>query len=92
MKLGTINLEPIDIAGTWKSNIGLVYEIAQNKDKFTWKVQGQSQIGEGTVAGDAISVTWTDPKGRGGAKGKIVLGRDGKAARIEWSNGVVFRR
>ncbi len=92
MKLGTFNLEPIGIAGTWKSNVGLVYEITQNKEKFTWKVIGMNQVGEGTITGDAVSVTWIDPKGRGGAKGKIILDRDGKAVRIEWSNGVVFRR
>ncbi len=92
MQLGTITVEPISIAGSWKSNVGLVYEIAQNKDKFTWKIIGMNQVGEGTITGDAVSVTWTDPKGRGGAKGKIILDRDGKAVRIEWSNGVIFRR
>lgn len=92
MKLGTIKLEPIDISGIWKSNIGLVYDISQNKDKFTWRVRGQSQIGEGTIAGDSVNVIWTDPKGRGGAQGKITLDRSGKAVRIQWSNGVVFTR
>ena len=92
MKLGTINLEPISIAGTWKSNIGLVYDITQNKDKFTWKVRDQSQVGEGTITGDAVNVTWIDLKGRGGAKGKIILDRGGKAVRIEWTNGVIFRQ
>ncbi len=92
LKLGTITVEPISIAGTWKSNIGLVYEITQSKDKFTWKVLGQNQAGEGTITGKAVSVTWTDTKGRGGAKGKIILDRQGKAVRIEWTNGVVFTR
>jgi hypothetical protein len=92
MKLGTIKLEPINIAGTWKSNIGLVYEIAQSKDKFTWKVINLKQEGEGTITGDSISATWVDPKGRGGAKGKIILNEKGKSVKIQWSNGVVFTK
>jgi len=92
MKLGTIAVDPINIAGTWKSNIGSVYEIIQNKDKFTWKVTAKSQTGEGTITGDSLSATWVDPQGRGGAKGKIILDGQGKAIRIQWSNGVVFTR
>jgi len=92
MKLGTIAVDPINIAGTWKSNIGSVYEIVQNKDKFTWKVTAKSQTGEGTITGDSISATWVDPQGRGGAKGKIILDGQGKAIRIQRSNGVVFTR
>ena len=69
--------EPVSIAGTWKSNIGSVYEITQNKDKFTWKVAAKSQTGEGTITGDSISATWVDPQGRGGAKGKIILDGSG---------------
>ena len=92
MKLGTINLGIADISGVWKSNIGLVYEIVQDNDKFTWIVTIQNQLGEGLITGDSISATWSDRKGRGSAKGKIIKNREGKAIRIEWSNGVVFTR
>ena len=93
MKVMKVDLGPVNIAGTWKSNIALVYEITQNADRFTWTVVGGHQTARGTISGQTLNVTWADEsRGNGSAKGTIVLDSQGKAVRIQWSNGVVFTR
>jgi hypothetical protein len=89
MTLGTINA---NIAGTWKSNTGLTYEITQENDRISWLILGSDQKGMGTVAGNTVNARWYDSQGSGAAKGNISLNAQGKAIRIDWSNGVIFTR
>jgi hypothetical protein len=81
-----------DISGTWKSSIGLVYEITQTGNSFTWHVASINQRAEGTIEGTAVKASWRGLLRRDSATGKVVQDVSGRAIRIEWSNGVVFRR
>jgi hypothetical protein len=48
------------------------------------------EIGQGTISGDNLQVTWT---GGGSATGRITERTpQGAPTVIAWSNGVVFRR
>jgi hypothetical protein len=82
-----------NIAGTWQSSIGLVYDIRQREEQFGWTVANSDEKGRGTCQGAAVSATWSSSSGKGTAKGKITqVDPSGKAMRIEWDNGVVFFR
>ena len=81
-----------DIAGTWSYGTEWVYVIAQNGPKFTWSLARNNQKAEGTITGKNLSATWSGPTGSGSATGTIIFDANGKAIRIEWSNGVVFIR
>lgn len=81
-----------DISGTWKSSIGLVYEISQTGNGFTWHVASINQRAEGTIEGDAVKASWRGLLRRDSATGKVIRDASGRAVRIEWSNGVVFTR
>jgi hypothetical protein len=85
---------PLDISGTWRSNIGLTYELRQSGGRFTWTVDSSDETAEGTLDGQALSVSWTSPGGgTNTATGKITAtDAKGRAIRIEWDNGVVFLR
>jgi hypothetical protein len=81
-----------DISGTWQSSIGLVYEITQTGSAFTWHVASVNQRAEGTIEGNSVKASWRGLLRRDSATGKVILDASGRAVRIEWSNGVVFRR
>ncbi len=81
-----------DVSGTWKSSIGLVYEITQTGSTFTWHVASLNQKAEGTISGDSVRASWRGLLRRDSATGKIILDSEGRAVRIEWSNKVVFFR
>jgi hypothetical protein len=81
-----------DISGSWKSSIGHVYEITQTGNSFTWHVASLNQRAEGTISGDSVKASWRGLIGRDSATGKIILDAERRAVRIEWSNGVTFRR
>jgi photosystem II stability/assembly factor-like uncharacterized protein len=82
-----------DISGTWRSNIGLVYQINQEGDSFTWNVESIRQRGEGTIAGGELNATWQGRSGRESGRGRVTAAdQNGRATRLEWSNGVVFTR
>jgi hypothetical protein len=81
-----------DISGTWKSSIGLVYEITQTDNAFSWHVASINQRAEGTIDGNSVKASWRGLLRRDSATGKVILDASGRAVRIEWSNGVVFRR
>lgn len=81
-----------DISGTWKSSIGHVYEITQTGSSFTWYVASLNQRAEGTISGDSVKASWRGILRRDSATGKIILDAEGRAVRIEWSNGVRFMR
>jgi hypothetical protein len=81
-----------DISGTWKSSIGLVYEITQAGSTFSWYVASLNQKAEGTIDGNSVKASWRGLLRRDSATGKIILDASGRAVRIEWSNKVIFFR
>jgi hypothetical protein len=86
--------EEVDIAGTWNSNIGAIYEITQDGLAFQWYTNnlGWDENATGTITGSTVSASWSGKHGSGTATGTVVSGREGIANRIEWTNGVVFSR
>ena len=82
----------LDISGTWKSSIGLIYEINQTGNTFTWHVASLNQKAEGTISGDIVKASWRGLVRMDSATGRIIRNAAGRAVRIEWSNGVVFTR
>ncbi len=92
VKPGDIQPPILDIGGMWESNIGRIYNIEQTGESFTWTVLSLLQVGKGTITGTTIEASWEGNAGTGSAKGKIILDESGKPIRIEWSNGVVFKR
>jgi len=84
---------PLNISGVWQSSIGLVYEIEQSGNHFTWHVASVGQTGEGTIEGDRLQAKWRNGRKTDSATGRIVEADEtGRAFRIEWSNGVAFHR
>lgn len=81
-----------DISGTWKSSLGVVYEITQNGNTFTWYATKLNQKAEGTITKNSVQASWRGFFGRDSATGKIIFDASGRAVRIEWSNKVVFTR
>lgn len=81
-----------DLTGRWNSSIGLVYDITQVGQTMSWKVTTTPQTATGTVQGNTVNASWTGPGNTGSASGKIIRDQQGRAIRIEWSNGVVFTR
>ena len=83
-----------NVAGQWQSNIGLVYEITQNGNQFNWTVANINQRAQGTIDEKTVSATWFDKGNYSGSGKGIIKETDstGKATRIEWDNGVIFRR
>ncbi len=83
----------VDLSGAWKGHMNMTYQFTQNNSQFTWFVEATGEKAQGTIAGDMLTVEWTNPLGSGTAKGKIAA-KDaaGRATRIEWDNGVVFSR
>jgi hypothetical protein len=79
----------IDISGQWNSNIGVVYEIQQNGNQFTWSAAGLNQSGTGTISASAVTFIgpgWT-------IKGTIAeKDSSGNPTRIEGENGVILVR
>jgi len=87
----------ISIAGSWNSNIGFAYEIVQSGMSFTWTVSNKPELnerGEGSITeAGKINASWTNVNGQGRADGTVfALDSNGRAARVQWSNGVVFER
>jgi hypothetical protein len=83
----------VKLQGTWKSSIGQVYEVRQRGEQFGWSVANSDEKGRGTCQGMAVSASWSGSAGTGSAKGNVTsVDASGKAARIEWDNGVIFFR
>ncbi len=81
------------LAGDWKGFLGLTFTFTQNGSQFSWSVKTTGEKAQGTIDGDNLSVSWTNPLGSGSAKGKITAkDPSGRATRIQWDNGVVFKR
>ena len=82
-----------DLSGTWNSNIGLVYEISQNKDKISYQDPMMHKPVNGTIDGKTVTVSWMEGNAVKIIKGTITsVSNDGVAKRIEWQNSAVFHR
>ena len=82
-----------DLSGTWNSNIGLVYEISQNKDKISYQDPMMHKPVNGTIDGKTVTVSWMEGNAVKIIKGTTTsVSNDGVAKRIEWQNSVVFHR
>lgn len=80
--------------GRWNSSIGFQYDISQSGTTFTWNViTPVREQGRGTLSGNSVTASWSGDNGSGSASGRITeTDSQGRAKRIEWSNGVVFFR
>jgi hypothetical protein len=82
-----------DISGKWYSNLQVSYQITQQGDSFYWV---DSQVGNkvwGTIAGENLTVNWTDRTGQHSLTGKITgYDSSGWPIKIQWSNGMIFQR
>lgn len=84
---------PPSISGTWQSNVGLVYEITCSANTFTWKVKSTGETAQGKIQGERLFASWRNRRGEQTAQGLVSeVDSQGKALRIEWSNGFVFSR
>jgi hypothetical protein len=84
--------DAVAIGGRWNTNIDVVYDIVQVGDDFLWGAVGGRPEGEGHVDGLDVHVRWTVEGRSESASGRIVLDREGRASRMEMSNGIVFTR
>lgn len=89
--------ESVSIEGPWNSSIGYTYQIAHTGSTFTWTVTNQPQLGEtgsGELTGTRnLKASWTNVNGSGSAEGSVgAVDANGRATRIDWTNGVVFTR
>lgn len=98
-KVGVVQLPPsalgqaAKIEGTYGSNLGIDFTLRQDGERFTWELPQLLQRAEGTIRGINLEVRWTDPNGQGEATGRVIESdAQGRATRIEWSNGVVMTR
>lgn len=81
------------ISGVWNSNIGAVYEIWQYGGRFLWWADTLNETAMGRVQGSTIQARWSGNNGDGSGVAVIKnIDGQGRAHRIEWSNGVVFTR
>lgn len=82
---------PVDttsLTGEWTGPTR--YSIVQTGASFTWTAFGGAEIGQGTISGNDLQVTWT---GGGAASGRISERTpQGLPIAIQWNNGVGFRR
>jgi hypothetical protein len=84
----------LSLDGRWNSSIGFQYDITQSGKNFTWNViTPVREQGRGTLSGNNVTASWSGDNGSGSAEGRITESdSQGRAQRIEWSNGVVFFR
>jgi hypothetical protein len=86
-----VEVELVELAGTWDSNIGWIYEIVETPHGFTWRAS--CDHGLITVTGNTLEASWHGSGGAGAAHGQITrVDSSGHPAEIEWDNTVVFRR
>ena len=83
----------IDISGLWHGSVGVDYVITQTGNQFTWLLGLINENGQGTLTGQNLSVSWSSPVSKGSATGNVTkVDANGKATRIDWSNGTFFYR
>lgn len=81
------------VSGVWNSNIGAVYEVWQYGDRFLWWSDSLNETAMGRVQGSSIHASWSGKNGDGSGVAVVKnVDSNGRAHRIEWSNGVVFSR
>lgn len=81
------------LSGVWNSNIGAVYEVWQYGNRFIWWSDSLNETAMGKLQGSAIHASWSGNNGDGSGVAVVKnIDSDGRAHRIEWSNGVVFSR
>jgi hypothetical protein len=81
--------QQLDLSGLWKNDLGSEYQINQQGQKITYQDPILNLPVSGTVAGKTVSVSWSG----GSVKGTITKwDNEGRANRIEWDNGIIFRR
>jgi hypothetical protein len=74
---------PVSFTGTWKTNWGPM-EITQKGSQVMGHYTGQYKgIIEGTVAGNRLDFTWSQPNGEFG-KGYFIISDDGSSIRGSW--------
>jgi len=84
---------PIDISGEWHSNVPGAFRIKQNGDEFTWEGIDRRNAGRGRIKGRDLEASWEGEPEAGQATGEAVEATpEGRAFRIQWSNGMVFFR
>jgi hypothetical protein len=84
---------PIDISGEWHSNVPGAFRIKQNGEEFTWEGIDRRNVGRGLIKGRELEASWEGEPESGRATGEAVEATpEGRAFRIQWSNGMVFFR
>jgi hypothetical protein len=79
------------LSGGWQGKVA--YAFQQNGSSFSWWSQDLQESAQGTIDGDALTVSWTGPNGNGGMTGQVVAhDANGRATQIQWSNGQTWVR
>lgn len=82
-----------NIAGTWSSNIGVIYTIEQEGDSIEWTDTNSGLAGTGTVNEKNININWIDRSGAQSAKGVMVrFDSDGYPIRVRFNHGIIIFR
>jgi hypothetical protein len=88
-KSGSLTSRVPNLTGQWNSNIGVVYEIQQSGNNFTWSAPSLNQSGTGTISGTSVIMSgpgWT-------VKGIITeADSSGRPTKIVGENGVILFR
>src|SRR4030042_5711642 len=83
----------LSLAGTWRSNMGIVYTIEQTGANFTWSVAFPQQSANGTITGKKDQASWGEGQQKKSAEGLITeTNTQNQATVIVWNNGVTFVR
>ncbi|MGA3165279.1 MAG: hypothetical protein ABSF14_04090 [Terriglobia bacterium] len=83
----------LSIVGEWQGNTGIRYTIRQDGASFTWWAAAIHEKATGTIRGRELSASWEGDNGSHSATARITSeDGNGRATRIEFSNGAVFTR
>jgi len=82
-----------DISGKWNSNIGIIYQITQQGNSFSWFDTKTNIKAAGTIRGDQLTAEWIERRIKHSVTGRITdYDSTGRPIRIAWSNKVIFHR
>jgi len=83
----------LSLAGSWRSNMGVVYAIEQTGTTFSWTVAFPHQTANGTISGKKVQASWWEGQQQKSAEGQITeTNVQNQATVIVWNNGVTFVR
>jgi hypothetical protein len=83
----------VDISGSWKSTIHVVYEITQKGEQFSWDAPLLRQKATGHISGKRVRAEWSGPGGvKEHAAGEVIADANSRGVRIRWDNTVEFFR